>query len=257
MERYEFRTETSSKFWEPMVKGNVVTVRFGKIGTAGQAHTKTFSSPMDAAAGYQKLVCEKLAKGYKPTSETVGWLLQHAAPDGAPVAIGSLYIGEHVPDEVIQDICGWATACLQHGMTLEQFRNVWDRFLTGEDEELENALGETLVEVSELSSPIWLDVTDWSEGELYELYAKAVESGGDRFIWFDNNAYIDIVALRGDPGARAIEVCVLDEKNCQDENGEWLDNWSDELGPGAPIASMSCSDVMLRDGRRCSLGSFI
>jgi len=250
--RLEYRSESSNKFWDAQLEGDVLAVLFGKIGIIGQTHMKKYSQPEKANAEYRKLVCEKLAKGYKPTVKTVFALLEKTAPVQKPEAIASLYIGEHVPDEVIADICGWATTCIQHGMTPKQFKNVWDKFMEGDDEELGEALGQTSAEVSELSSPFWLDVTEWGEGELYELYAKAVESGGDRFIWFDNNAYIDIVALRGDPGTRAIEICVLREENCKDEKGQWLHTWSNKLGPGAPIASMSCDDAALRNGRRVS-----
>lgn len=250
--RLEYKSESSNKFWGLQLEGNALTVLFGKIGTSGQTHTKTFSSPAKAATEYRKLACEKLAKGYKPTTQTTFTLLEKVVLVGKPEAIASLYIGEHVPDEVVADICGWATACIQHGMTPKQFKSVWNRFMEEGDEDLSDALGRTSAEVSELSSEFWLDVTEWGEGELYELYAKAVESGGDRFIWFDNNAYIDIVALRGDPGARAIEICVLSEENCKDEKGQWLHDWSKKVGPGAPIASMSCYDVTLRSGKRIS-----
>src|SRR3989338_11151160 len=136
-------------------------------------------------------------------------------------------------------------------MTPKQFKNVWSKFMGEEDENLSDALGRTSAKVLESSSEFWLDVTEWGEGELHDLYAKAVENGGDRFIWFNNNAYIDIVALRGDPGARAIQVCVLTEKNCKDaETGKWLDEWPVEAGPGAPIASVhdcSADYAVLRD----------
>lgn len=126
--RFEYRTEASRKFWEPQLKGNTLTVCFGKIGTSGQVRTKTFVSSTKAEAEYRKLVCEKLAKGYKPTAQTTLTLLEKAAPVEKPKAIASLYVGEHVPDEVIADICGWATACIQHGMTPRQFKSIWNRF---------------------------------------------------------------------------------------------------------------------------------
>lgn len=248
--RLEYKSESSSKFWEPRLDGNTLTVCFGKIGTAGQTNTKKFASSDKVEVEYRKLVCEKLAKGYKPIAETMLALVEKAMPVQKPEAIASLYIGEHVPDELVADICGWATACIQHGMTLRQFKGVWEKFMEG-DEELAETLGRTSTEVSEeLNSPYWLDVTEWGEGELSELYAKALENGGDRFVWHDNSAYIDIVALRGDPGARAIEICVLQEENCKDEKGRWLSDWPAKLGPGAPIASMSCDDATLRNGKR-------
>ena len=251
--RLEYRSGSSNKkFWDAQLEGNVLAVLFGKIGTAGLTHTKKFSRPEKAIAEYRKLVCKKLAKGYKPTAKTAFALLKKTAPVQKPEAIASLYIGEHVPDEVIADICGWATACIQHGMTPKQFKNVWSKFMGEEDENLSDALGRTSAKVLESSSEFWLDVTEWGEGELHELYAKAVENGGDRFIWFDNNAYIDIVALWGNPGARAIEICVLQEENCKDKKGQWLHTWSNKLGPGVPIASMSCDDATLRNGRRIS-----
>lgn len=261
--RLEYKSESSKKFWESEGKGNAVTVRFGKIGTGCRTRTTRFSSPKEAENEYRKRVCEKLVKGYKPTRETVAKLLLGAMSVETPMAISSLYIGEHVPDEVARDICGWATACIQYGMALKQFRGVWEKFMEGdegltehfdgglwndsgkEDAELAEALGWT-------EEDFWTDVTEWGEGELHELYAKAVENSGDRFIWFDNNAHISIVALRGDPGARAIEACVFQEKNCKNDKGQWLNNWPDELGPGAPIVSMSCDDATLRDGRTYS-----
>lgn len=241
--RFEYKTEGSKKFWEPQVEESTLTVRFGKIGTGGQTHTKKFSSSAKAQAEYRKLVCGKLAKGYKPTLETVVTLVQNIPPAAAPVAIGSLCIGEHVPDGVVQDICVWLTACIRHGMAPKQFKNIWVKFTEEEDEDLAEALGWT-------GEDAWLDVTEWGEGEPYELYAKAVENGGDRFIWFDNNAYIDIVALRGDPGARAIEICVLGEENCKDEKGRWLTDWPNKFGPRAPIASLSANGyATLRNGK--------
>ena len=244
--RFEYKTEDSKKFWEPQAEESTLTVRFGKIGTDGQTHTKKFSSPAEAPAEYRKLVCEKLAKGYKPTQEAIFTILQDASSVAAPAAIDSLYIGEHVPNKVVQDICGWATACIQNGMTPKQFENIWNKFIDEEDEDLAEALGRT-------GEDFWSDVTEWGEGELYELYAKAVENGGDRFIWFDNNAYIDIVALRGDPGARAIEICVLGEENCKDKENRWLNDWPNELGPGATIASLSPNGyATLRNGKKIS-----
>lgn len=209
--RFQYKSESSSKFWEPQLNETTFTVCFGKIGTKGQKRTRTYSSPAKAKAEYRKLVCEKLAKGYKPTTETVHALLEGAVPVEKPKAIASLCIGEHVPDKVTIDICGWATACIQNGMTPKQFQSVWEKVNpdTG-DPDLGEALGMT-------EGYSWLvgDDMDWGEDELFELYAQAVENDGDRFIWYNDNAFIYVIALRGNPGARAIEICLREgEENC-------------------------------------------
>lgn len=55
----------SQKFWHVAVEGNELTVVFGRIGTEGQVKRKTFPTPDAARAEGQKLVREKLAKGYQ------------------------------------------------------------------------------------------------------------------------------------------------------------------------------------------------
>ena len=54
----------ASKFWEASVSGSELTVRFGRIGTRGQAQTKTFSTPDAARREQEKLIRSKIAKGY-------------------------------------------------------------------------------------------------------------------------------------------------------------------------------------------------
>ncbi|MBI2931334.1 MAG: WGR domain-containing protein, partial [Planctomycetes bacterium] len=62
---FEFKDERSSKFWEIAVEGARTTVRFGRIGTDGQTLAKEFSSPADAARDAERLIREKLGKGYR------------------------------------------------------------------------------------------------------------------------------------------------------------------------------------------------
>lgn len=66
MKRYfEFRDEKSHKFWEVELTGDTFTTRYGKIGTAGQASSKSYDSDDAAAKECEKLVRDKLIKGYK------------------------------------------------------------------------------------------------------------------------------------------------------------------------------------------------
>ncbi|HEV2692565.1 MAG TPA: AAA domain-containing protein [Verrucomicrobiae bacterium] len=62
--RFEFTGGASQKFWEVTVAGNSFTVRFGRIGTAGQSQTKTFADEAKAKAEAGNLIAEKVKKGY-------------------------------------------------------------------------------------------------------------------------------------------------------------------------------------------------
>jgi len=62
--RLECREGTASKFWELEVAGATHTVRFGRIGTAGQRKEKSFGSAAEAQKAAEKLVAEKRKGGY-------------------------------------------------------------------------------------------------------------------------------------------------------------------------------------------------
>jgi DNA ligase-1 len=61
---FEFIGEGSSKFWEISVEGAQFKVRYGKIGSGGQTTLKTYDSPEQAAREAEKLIGEKVRKGY-------------------------------------------------------------------------------------------------------------------------------------------------------------------------------------------------
>ena len=61
--RFEFAEGSSNKFWEVKVEDSEQTIRFGKIGTAGQEKVKDFDSPGEAKADTKKLIAEKTGKG--------------------------------------------------------------------------------------------------------------------------------------------------------------------------------------------------
>jgi predicted DNA-binding WGR domain protein len=63
--RWELVAGSSAKFWEIGQDGAVVTVRFGRLGAAGQTQTKELSSAEAAQAHVAKLVAEKEKKGYR------------------------------------------------------------------------------------------------------------------------------------------------------------------------------------------------
>jgi len=61
---FEFTEDGSGKFWEVSLAGADLTTRWGKIGTPGQQKTKTFPTAEKANAEYEKLIGEKVGKGY-------------------------------------------------------------------------------------------------------------------------------------------------------------------------------------------------
>jgi uncharacterized protein (TIGR02996 family) len=64
----------SPRFWNIEVQGNAFIVSFGKAGSKGQTQRKTFPDAARAQKAAEKLIKEKLAKGYRETTA--------AAPDG-------------------------------------------------------------------------------------------------------------------------------------------------------------------------------
>lgn len=60
----------SSKFWNIELAGTSHTVTYGRIGTTGQSSTKSFPSEEAARKDMEKLVKEKLGKGYVDAAES-------------------------------------------------------------------------------------------------------------------------------------------------------------------------------------------
>lgn len=67
-----FKDDKSDKFWNIAVSGLSFTVIFGKSGTAGQSSNKTFDQETTCLAQAQKLIQEKLKKGYIEEGQTPG-----------------------------------------------------------------------------------------------------------------------------------------------------------------------------------------
>src|SRR5438067_255011 len=64
MPRYEFSEGGSNKFWDIALAGTSLTIKFGKIGAAGQTQIKKLASDAEAKKTYDKLIAEKTKKGY-------------------------------------------------------------------------------------------------------------------------------------------------------------------------------------------------
>jgi predicted DNA-binding WGR domain protein len=62
--RFEFVGGSSAKFYEICVIGAELTVNYGRISTNGQSQTKSFPSAEKAQQHVEKLMRQKLGKGY-------------------------------------------------------------------------------------------------------------------------------------------------------------------------------------------------
>jgi predicted DNA-binding WGR domain protein len=61
---FEFKDDKSAKFWEIIQAGETIMVRYGKTGTNGQSQEKAFADAAAAGKHAEKLIAEKLGKGY-------------------------------------------------------------------------------------------------------------------------------------------------------------------------------------------------
>jgi uncharacterized protein (TIGR02996 family) len=94
---FEFIEAGSNKFWHIRLTGNQFTVRYGRTGTSGQTQTKTFATPFLARTEHDKLVAEKLKKGYVETTPAA------ARPGAAPASPEQLALEKALvahPDEL-------------------------------------------------------------------------------------------------------------------------------------------------------------
>jgi|GEM_PF-6295091 len=221
---YELGTKgvVERKFWEPEVKGSSFAVNFGRSGTKGQSRQKEFSNEEEAANFKLKMVREKLLKGYIPTKETVNSLLENVSPVDNPQVVGRLMEGEHTEKQV-ETLVRWLTGCIFAKISPEDFEKAWDR--RGDEDDFFD----------------WLyPDDDGSQIEdffgISDFYREALEKGADRFIFVDDNAFIDILALKGDPGAKAIMSDFFEERE-NDEEVAYIGLFP-EVGPNSPISQL-------------------
>ncbi|MEU8245896.1 DUF4132 domain-containing protein [Nonomuraea sp. NPDC048916] len=78
----------SAKFWEVRQDGAELHIRYGRLGAGGQTQVKSFGSAAAATAAADKLVAEKLRKGY--TKDETASSSQVASPVASSAAAGSV-----------------------------------------------------------------------------------------------------------------------------------------------------------------------
>jgi predicted DNA-binding WGR domain protein len=61
---FVFKDEKSNKFWSIETSGTDFTVTYGKTGSDGQTSEKSFASNEECKKAADKLIAEKIKKGY-------------------------------------------------------------------------------------------------------------------------------------------------------------------------------------------------
>jgi uncharacterized protein (TIGR02996 family) len=84
MRTFEFREGTSDKVWTIDLQGTSFTVTWGKRGAKLQTQTKTFADEAKALKEHDKLIAEKISKGYVETTPAGAGAVAPAAGGGAP-----------------------------------------------------------------------------------------------------------------------------------------------------------------------------
>jgi predicted DNA-binding WGR domain protein len=102
--RLECKDGAHYKFWEAEVKVSSLVVHFGRIGTEGQVKAKKLSSPTAAQAELERLIREKLAKGYakkggKAAPANPAKAAKQSPKADALLALAALLAPKHAPTE--------------------------------------------------------------------------------------------------------------------------------------------------------------
>lgn len=181
--------EATHKFYEVIVIDDQLTVRFGRIGTAGQLQAKECDGDEEALAEARAKVAEKLRKGYAPAtpqtpSATIGrldgWLRRHRPEDHARLLPGmdpehlrafEAALGLDLP-EGLRDFFRW-----RHGLAPGHYASLVDTFgpMRSRDVIEERRGLNALLAAGELERPNW-----WSHG-----WVPFLENGAGDFYCLD------------------------------------------------------------------------
>ena len=90
-----YTDDKSDKFWSIALSGCSHTIEYGRYGTDGQSQTKEFPTAAAAQKSYEKLVAEKLKKGYVDDVKIPLSMMMHCSYE---------MLGEQLNKGYVQDI---------------------------------------------------------------------------------------------------------------------------------------------------------
>lgn len=94
--RFEYVKGSSNKFWEVWIDSSTVKTRYGKIGSTGQTSARKTPGPIEADELLDKLVDEKLRKGYQEKRPAKAAKGAKPAKAAKPTYRGKTFTGEDV-----------------------------------------------------------------------------------------------------------------------------------------------------------------
>jgi predicted DNA-binding WGR domain protein len=94
-----YQDEKSAKFWSIALSGCSHTVNYGRFGTDGQTQTKDFATEDTARKSYDKLVAEKVKKGYVDDRDAIGFCAGrgYANANAPPTAVTATNLPHNLP----------------------------------------------------------------------------------------------------------------------------------------------------------------
>ncbi|MEU5940444.1 DUF4132 domain-containing protein [Micromonospora sp. NPDC047548] len=94
MRRFDYTSGSAAKFWQVDRAGAIVTVEYGRIGMQGRSQVKEFGSDAEATAHVDRLIAEKLRKGYVESASATGTPAAPAASASIAAPAVSATVGE-------------------------------------------------------------------------------------------------------------------------------------------------------------------
>ncbi|MBV8254095.1 MAG: WGR domain-containing protein [Chitinophaga sp.] len=95
-----YQDDNSHKFWNIDINGTEINVTFGKVGTQGQSQTKSFATEAECQKAYDKLIAEKVKKGYQLQEDTTDNSFNIPAPLYDDILALADYLEKQRPEKV-------------------------------------------------------------------------------------------------------------------------------------------------------------
>jgi predicted DNA-binding WGR domain protein len=130
---FTYKDEKSDKFWKVEISENTMTVVFGRTSTAGVTNTRNFDTNAEALLEAEKLIREKLKKGYLETldnrlskfSENEFWsLIERARKNSEDHEAQMELLGEYLQNRSVEDIVAFEHI-LQEMLAISYQTNLW------------------------------------------------------------------------------------------------------------------------------------